>query len=313
MTVSLGKLKNVDLRQAWNHEAYDFTKWLAQEENLALLSDEIGIEISLIDTEASVGKFNVDILAEEETTGRKIIIENQLETTNHDHLGKIITYASGYDAEIIIWIVKEVREEHRQAVEWLNEHTDEKINFFAIKMELWQIGDSPYAPKFQTICRPNEWAKIIKKTTTESNLTDTKLLQLNFWESFKEFCQNKNSKLKLRKPYPQHWFDISLGSAEAHICLTTNSRENQITCEIYISDNKELYFELEKQKEAIESELKDKLDWQALEGKKASRIKLYKDFDLNNNQDWQNAFAWLEEKAIKFQKVFYKNIQKVKN
>ncbi len=135
--MDLSTLEKVNLRQVWKHEASDFTNWLAQDENLDLLSDEIGIDISLIQTEASVGKFNVDILAEEDNTGRKIVIENQLESTNHDHLGKIITYASGFDAEIIIWIVKNVRDEHKQAVDWLNEHTDEKINIFAIKMEVW--------------------------------------------------------------------------------------------------------------------------------------------------------------------------------
>jgi hypothetical protein len=113
----LAKLKQVDLRKVWQHEASDFTKWLANQENLSLLSDEIGIEISLIQTEANVGKFHVDILAEEENTGRKIVIENQLEPTNHDHLGKLITYAAGFDAEIIIWIVKDVRDEHKQAIE----------------------------------------------------------------------------------------------------------------------------------------------------------------------------------------------------
>ena len=129
-TKNLGKIKKVELRKAWNHEASDFTNWLAKEENLHLLSDEIGIDIKLIQTEAPVGKFNVDILAEEENTGNKIIIENQLEMTNHDHLGKIIAYASGFDANMVIWIVKEAREEHRQAVDWLNEHTDENLAFF---------------------------------------------------------------------------------------------------------------------------------------------------------------------------------------
>ena len=163
--MTLGKLKKVDLKNEWKHEAYDFSKWLAQQENLDMLSDEIGIGIQLIEREASVGKFNVDILAQEENSERKIIIENQLETTDHGHLGKIITYAAGYDAEIIIWIVKDVRDEHKKAIEWLNEHTDEKPNFFAIKMELWQIGDSPYAPKFQIISKPNDWAKTIKKSS----------------------------------------------------------------------------------------------------------------------------------------------------
>ena len=107
--MQLGKLKKVDLRTVWENEPRNFTKWLSKEENLNLLGEEIGIDISFIKTEANVGRYNVDILAEEENTGRKIIIENQLEITNHDHLGKIITYASGYDAEIIIWIVKDVR------------------------------------------------------------------------------------------------------------------------------------------------------------------------------------------------------------
>ncbi|MBU1121650.1 MAG: DUF4268 domain-containing protein, partial [Candidatus Omnitrophica bacterium] len=157
--MTLSKLKKVALRNVWKNEAKDFTNWLAEEENLSLLSDEIGIDIKLIKTEAIVGSFNVDILAEEENTGKKIIIENQLEITNHDHLGKIITYASGYDADIIIWLIKDVRDEHKQAIDWLNEHTDEKLNFFIIKIELWQIGDSPVAPKFQIISKPNDWAK----------------------------------------------------------------------------------------------------------------------------------------------------------
>lgn len=137
---SLGKIEKVDdLRTIWKHEAHDFTKWLAEEENLALLSEAVGIDIVLEDTESPVGSFNVDIFASEEGTSRKIIIENQLEDTNHDHLGKIITYASGKNADVVIWIVKRAREEHRRAVEWLNQHTDETIGFFLIEIELWKI------------------------------------------------------------------------------------------------------------------------------------------------------------------------------
>lgn len=309
--MKLEKLQKVDLRKAWNHEATDFTNWLAEDENLSLLSDEIGIDVELIQTEANVGKFSVDILAEEENTGRKIIIENQLETTNHDHLGKIITYASGHDAEIIIWIVKDVRDEHKQAVDWLNEHTDEKINFFAIKMELWQIGDSPFAPKFQIISKPNDWAKAIKKSTGQSVLTDTKLLQLDFWNKFKEYAQANNSKLKLRKANPQHWYNISFGSSDAHIGLTINSQSNQIACEIYIPDSKELFYKLEKQKEEIEQELNMKLEWMALEGKKASRTKAVYVADIDNTEEWDKYFEWMQITAEKFQEVFIEYIKKI--
>ncbi len=305
--MELGKLQKIDLRRAWEHEALDFTNWLAKDENLGLLSDEIGIGLQVIQTEASVGKFNVDILAEEENTGRKVIIENQLEITDHTHLGQIITYASGYDAEIIIWIVKDVRDEHKQAIDWLNEHTDEKINFFAIKMELWQIGNSPFAPKFQIISKPNDWAKAIKKSTSQSALTDTKLLQLDFWNKFKEYAQSNNSKLRLRKAYPQHWYDISSGSSEAHISLTINSQSNQIACEIYIPNSKDLFYKLEKQKGEIEKELDMKLEWMALEGKKASRIKIVSEADINDVKKWNEYFEWLESTASKFQKVNLKN------
>jgi len=310
--MELGKLQKVDLRKAWKHEALDFTNWLAKDENLGLLSDEIGIGLQVIQTEASVGKFNVDILAEEENTGRKVVIENQLETTDHSHLGQVITYASGYDAEIIIWIVKDVRDEHKQAIDWLNEHTDEKINFFAIKMELWQIGNSPFAPKFQIISKPNDWAKAIKKSTGQSALTDTKLLQLDFWNKFKEYAQSNNSKLRLRKAYPQHWYDISFGSSEAHISLTINSQSNQIACEVYIPNSKDLFYELEKQKDKIEQELDMKLEWMALEGKKASRIKISSEADINDSEKWNEYFEWLENTASKFQKVFLKNVNRVK-
>lgn len=303
----LGKLIKVeDLRTVWKHEALDFTKWLSKSENLALLGDEIGIEINLVEREASIGNFNVDILAEEENTGRKIIIENQLEITDHDHLGKLITYASGYDAEIIIWVVKEVREEHRQAIDWLNEHTDEKVNFFIVKLELWKIDDSPCAVKFQVVSRPNDWTKNIRQSTSKSSLTDTKLLQLEFWNKFKEYASERGTSLKLRKAQPQHWYDMSYGVSGAHISLTINTLSKLIGCEIYIPDSKELYYSYEQHKEEIESELGFPLEWMELPNKKASRIKVSTEADINDRSQWENYFKWLKEKAEKFQNVFYK-------
>jgi hypothetical protein len=299
-------MKVEDLRTVWKHEALDFTKWLSNSENLSLLGDEIGIEINLIETEASVGSFNVDILAEEENTGRKIIIENQLEATDHDHLGKLITYASGYDAKIIIWVVKEIREEHRQAIDWLNEHTDDELNFFIIKVELWKIGDSPCAVKFQVVSRPNDWAKSIRQSTSNANLSDTKLLQLEFWNGFKEFATQKGTSLKLRKTFPQHWYDMSYGVSGSNVTLTINTQSKSIGCEIYIHDSKESYYSYEQNKEKIESELGYQLEWMELPNKKASRIKVSTTADINNRSKWENHFEWLKKTAEQFQKVFCK-------
>jgi hypothetical protein len=309
--MKLSKVKKIDLREVWQHEALHFTKWLAEKENLSLLSDAIGIEISLIQTEASVGKFSVDILAEEENTGRKVVVENQLESTNHDHLGKLITYASGFDAEIIIWIVKDVRSEHKQAIDWLNEHSDERANYFAIKMEVLQIDDSPYAPQFQVISQPNDWAKAVKKGSGESGLSDIKLMQLDFWTDFKEFGQERNSKLNFRKPFPQHWYDISVGIPRSHLSLVVDTRNNQIRCEFYIPDEKELFKGLENFKSDIENELDYDLEWMFLEGKKASRIRTVMEGDVSNSKKWEEYFLWLLNTCNDFQRVFSKYYKKL--
>lgn len=301
----LGKLKKVPLRSIWVHEATKFTKWLAEEENLALLSDELDIEISLIETEATVGSFNVDILAEDPGSDKKIIIENQLEKTDHDHLGKIITYASGVAASHIIWIVADVREEHKRAIEWLNEHTDDEINFFLIKIELWQIEDSTPAPKFNVISEPNGWAKAVKQSTSTSNrITDTKLKQLEFWEKFREYAEAKKSKLSFRKPNPQHWYNISSGSSEWHIALTLNTSTNMMACEVYIRQNKDLYKKFEDRKDSIESHLGKDLEWMELPGKKASRIKQSRFFKLDETDKWNEYFEWLLYRAESFKKTF---------
>jgi len=310
--MALSKLKKVDLREEWQHEAADFTNWLAQDENLQLLSEEIGIDISLIQTEASVGKFSVDILAEEENTGRKIVVENQLETTNHDHLGKIITYASGFDAQIVIWIVKDVRDEHKQAVDWLNEHTDDKINIFAIRMELWQIGDSPYAPKFDVVSKPNDWAKAIKKSTTRSDLSDRRLMQLEFWTQFKEYSTTHGSTLRLRKAYPQHWYDISIGNSKSHLSLVVDADNGQIRCEFYIPDSQPLFEALRKNKDAIEGKLAHDLEWMELEGKKASRVRAIRGIDVENSENWEKGFQWLMGTAQQFQSVFAEQLKRMK-
>lgn len=304
--MKLGRLKKVDLRVRWQHEALDFTRWLAEEENLELLSDEIGIGIELVQTEASVGRFNVDILAREENTGKTIVIENQLESTDHRHLGQIITYAAGLEAEYILWLVKDVADEHKQAVDWLNEHTDEHLNFFLIKVELWQIGESDPAPKFSVVCRPNDWAKTVRSSAQEGTLTETKTMQLEFWQKLRAWAVEHKPDFKLRTPRPQHWFDIAIGRSDCHATFTLNTREENIGCEIYIPDSKILFSQLLAHREQIEQELGINPDWQELPNKKASRIRVFYPFDADKD-DWEVGFAWLVDTGIKFKKAFGKN------
>lgn len=311
MEYSLGKLENVELREIRNHEALDFTNWLAQPENLALLSDEIGVQITLIKTEAQVegSDIHVDILAEDQNTERKIIIENQLEETDHDHLGKLITYASGLNADIIIWIVKDVRDEHRKAVDWLNDHSDGNIKFFVIRMELWKIGNSLPAPKFFIISQPNNWANRIKESVDEYETSETKLLQLEFFNSFKNYAETKNTALRLRSPRPQHWYSVAIGSSEVHMSYTVNTQEGKIACEIYIPDSKELFNRFELHKLDIEREIGSRLEWMKLEGKKASRIKFAINGDINEKESWEKYFDWMKKTGENFHSVFSKYIR----
>lgn len=160
--MALGMLVEIkDLREVWPNEAHDFTPWLA--ENIGILGSALGIDIDVEETESSVGDFNVDIFASDADTGRRIVIENQLEDTDHNHLGKLITYASGKSAELVIWVVRHAREEHRAAIEWLNAHTDEGIGFVLCEIKLYRIGSSDPAPKFEIIEQPNDWAKEMKR------------------------------------------------------------------------------------------------------------------------------------------------------
>ncbi len=301
--VSLGKIERItDLRTVWAHEAQDFSKWLAEDENLSLLSDTIGIDIVLNQLESSVGNFSVDIFAEEYGTRRKIIIENQLEDTDHDHLGKILTYASGKNAEVIIWIVKRARDEHRQAIEWLNQHTDENIGFFLLEVELWKINDSIPAPKFNLVERPNDWIKSLK---LKDSLSTINKLQLEFWQSFNAYAFSRNDfnkEFTQRKAQPQNWYELSVGSSDCHIGLTVSTQKQQISAYIYFSNNKDLFEKFKSFKTEIENEVNVNLEWRT--ANKDCKILTFRNSGiLNSNDKWHSYFDWYCDLAIKFKQV----------
>ena len=301
-TMKLGKIKRItDLRTVWPHEANSFTKWLAQEANLSKLGEEIGIDLVLEERESSVGGFSVDIFATEESTGRKVIIENQLEDTDHDHLGKLITYASGKGAEVIIWVVKRGRDEHRQAIEWLNQHTDSNLGFFLVEIELWQIDDSAIAPKFSVIERPNDWGKQMKSIT---NLNDREQLLLSFWSNFNDYMSKNSEYIKhftIRKAQAQHWYDLSVGNSSYHICMTASVQKKRLSCGIYIPDDKELFHLFEENKDIFFKAFNEEGDWK--EAAKATRIMIYKSIDISDESLWQSAYDWFLENAIKFKQT----------
>lgn len=305
--MKLGKFKKVALREIWKHEALDFTNWLALDENLELLSDVLETGIVNAQTEVGVGKFSVDILAEDEN-GHKVIIENQLETTNHDHLGKIITYASGLQAETIVWVVKNAREEHEQAVNWLNENTNEKVNFFLIEIEAWKINDSPPAPRFNIIAKPNDWAKTIKKSANGNKVSDLQLKQQEFWSRLSDYGKEHSKYVKTwQKGLPQAWMNITIGTSQANLAAVMNKeRKQNVGIELYIHEDKSIFYKLFSRKDEIEKALGYKLDWQELPDKKASRVLVLRDGDFRDESIDTELIVWLHQKAEEFTKVFKK-------
>lgn len=305
--INLARLKEIkDLRKVWPHEALDFTPWLAEEDNLNLLADAVGLEITLNETESSVGEFNVDIFANETGTDRKIIIENQLEDTNHDHLGKLITYASGKSADIVIWVVKRAREEHRSAIEWLNNHTDKDVDFFLLEIKLYQIGDSDIAVKFDVVEKPNNWSKGIKLSSSSSPILQARL---EYWTAFNDYAFSNivfTKAFNKTKAGTDHWMNLYIGSSTCHISLAQIRKYGHTLVELYISDDKEFFQKLYSKKDEIEEELGFNLEWNELPDKKASRIITYKNVDFDNKADWKNQFDWLMLIALKMKKVFKK-------
>lgn len=294
----LSHIEKVDLREVWAHEAHDFTQWLAEEENLSALGDVIGIDLELIESESSVGSFNADIYAAECGSSRTVIIENQLEDTNHDHLGKIITYAAGKGAELIVWIVARARDEHKQAIEWLNEHTDSEFGFFLIEIEVLKIGDSMAAPRFNVVEQPNNWAKAIKQS---EGLSDTKKLYLQYWENYRERALNTPEFTKFfkpQKPQPQHWTTIHVGTSRYHISLTVSIQNKTVGVEFYIPDD------LEIGQRAIDN-IETFNEIVGVEGvpfmaTKASGIRFFLNYsDIANESKWKEYVDWQMDKAIK--------------
>jgi len=310
--MSLGKIEAVNLRDIWKDEAREFTPWLASKEGLSLLSDALGVELELIATESRTGAYKADIVARiiDEDEDRIVIIENQLDSTNHAHLGKIITYASGHNAVTCVWVAPTFTDEHRQAMDWLNENMPD-VTFFALEVGLIRIEDSKPAPQFKIISSPNEWKKAVRASHAKE-VSEIKLDQLRFWQEVQEYANEQTGgPIQLtRTPRPQHWYNIAIGRTGFRLTFTVNSVSKRVGCEIFMYDeSSKQYFDLlQNQKEEIESELGYELEWQRLDERKGSRIVIYRDGTIDNEQERQELIEWLYAKSTEFHQVFGQRI-----
>ena len=305
--MKLGRIEKVELRNFWKKEDRDFTPWLAQEENIQLLSETIGIELEVQSQEEGVGPFRADILCMDTANNHFVLIENQLEKTDHTHLGQLMTYAAGLDAVSIIWIAQKFTEEHRAALDWLNRITDSTFNFFGIEIELFKIGDSAMAPMFNLVSKPNDWSKSVKKSAAAQNLTDTKLLQQEYFQALKEYMERNKSFVKMQNALPQHWTNIAIGKSNYTLSANVNSRDNSLNIwlNIQVENAKEAFDKLyELAFENSLDEISNSLEWNRMEGRKMSAVTLKTEGDFSNKKDWERQFTWFKENLEKFTRFF---------
>ncbi|QFZ55367.1 DUF4268 domain-containing protein [Oceanihabitans sp. IOP_32] len=307
--MELGILKTVTPRQKWNNEARDFTPWLAN--NISELNKALGLELEVENTEVSVGPYSADILAKDTGTDNYVVIENQLEKTNHDHLGKAITYASVLDASMIIWIATEFTEEHKKSLDWLNDHTNDEISFYGVQLELWQIDESKAALRFNVISKPNQAVRQAARSKANEDLSDKRKFQFDFWSKFKEKLAKTKKIPSLQTPRPQYWFDVTLGKSYIHISNTCNTDDNTVGVRIYIGNkiaDTMLPF-LESKKDEIESSIGQKLIWNPNPDNRDKVIILQHTTDFEDERKLDESLNWLVDYTIKFRETFSKIIK----
>lgn len=308
-TPDLGLLQRVDLRTAWENEAGKFTPWLAQEKNLKLLSDTIGMSLELEAQEKNVGPFRADILCRDATQDHWVLIENQLEKTDHTHLGQLITYAAGLQAATIIWIAESITEQHRAALDWLNEITGERFRFFGLEIELWKIGESKPAPKFNIVSKPNGWSKKVPKADGE--LGPVQKMRLDFWTAFQSFVQDNGKSVQFTpstKPLLSVPFEFKSFDLFALFRPKMKRLGVGITCKG--AQAKANFASLMTQRSAIESELGAELQWDENPDTTFCDIGLYRSVpEVNDETTWADCHDWLLTHLTKMRQSFDKRIR----
>lgn len=303
---SLSKLERVPLREAWKHEASEFTPWLAEPDNLNALADALGLsELIRVAIEHWVGDFKLDILC---TDGDdQVIIENQLAETDHRHLGQLLAYAAGVGAKKVIWVAESFRPDHATALQFLNDNTTDDLSFFGVQIELWRIGDSPLAPKFEVVVKPNDWAKSGREQArAASTASPTKQLQQKFWTTLIERLARTAPQIRPQKPRPQHWLNNSIGRAGFGLNPTANTRDERLGVELWLNgpEAKKQFSALAAQKADIESRLGFTLDWQELPDSKACRIATwYPQASIEDEDRWDEYLRWIVERLERMDQV----------
>lgn len=298
----LGRLTTVEPRAIWPHEALDFTPWLLK--NVDVLSDLLGMDLVLEESEHPVGGFSLDLMGYDEATGDVVIVENQLEVSDHTHLGQIITYAAGTDARTIVWVTTGFRPEHRAAIDWLNERTDGGTRVFGAVIHIVKIGDSDPAPNFELVAQPNDWEKEVKRVTSTGGgeASAKERLYREFWETVLERVRAEHPSWTRARTTGQSWCNTSTGVGGAVISMAWAG--GRLIAQIYFESpdaevNLRRFESLRVRREDFERALGRTADWDPMPDRKAARIVIPSDFtDVGERALWPAMAEWLIQTQI---------------
>ena len=307
----LATLERVDLREVWKNEATEFTPWLAQQENIERLSNTLKIDLEVIGQEERIGPFRADILCKDINTGKYVIIKNQLERTDHSHLGQILTYSAGTNAYTHIWISESFTEEHRAAFDWLNEITISDFNFFGVEMQLFKIGDSDIAPYFNIVSQPNDWSKITRKTIS-TDISDNEIFRKEYWTALNEYFLTKGKQVFKTdyKPSINHWMNFAIGKSGIYLSTDLLRKYNELRVSLFFN-NKD---DFDKMFEICGNESAElfNLTWEKSDEKQSARTFVSKNFDINNRENWNEQHEWIRENLDKLFRYFAPKIKSLK-
>lgn len=296
----LGRLKAIEPRSIWAHEALGFTPWLL--ENVDVLSDLLGMDLVLEVAEHPVGTFSLDLKGYDEATGEVVIVENQLEQSDHTHLGQIITYAAGTEPTTVVWIATGFRPEHRAAIDWLNQRTDENTRFFGVVIRVVQIGDSQPAPNFELVAQPNDWEKRVRSKPTPSTTSARAMAYREFWEFVLGKIREIHPEWTRARTSDQSWINNSLGLSGMVIALQWLA--GRFVAQIYFDssdgDLNQLRFDwLYERREAFESALGSTPNWDPMPGRKGARIVVASSFDdVSDSTRWPELVNWVVQQQL---------------
>lgn len=295
----LGKLTRIqDIRTIWPRERQDFSRWLLDSGDY--LAEVLGIELELDHQEEPVGDFSLDLIGRDLTNGAVLMVENQLEATDHSHLGQVVLYAAGTGAGTIVWVAKQFRAEHRQALNWLNESTSEQFHFFGVEVAAVRIGESLPAPLLSLAVQPSDWQKRVRERADASELSGKARLYVDFWTRFVERCQTEHPGWTRRREgtRPNNWLDLPSGISGTNFAASF-AQGHRLRHELYVDcgdadGNLELFGVLEAQRQALEEAYGRPLEFEPLPERRASRVADYlEDADVTEADRHDEFIDWI--------------------